>query len=126
LKPPVTLVLDAGRDPQSRAVAFRLLADEAKRNINRLANGKWETSIMIPSPDSGNEIRIYARSRADLHDSIDRLISGFVDPRTACQLYGYFASLRRRGERGNLEIAGDMISPDGTITNVDAKSEEIN
>ncbi len=120
------LVLDAGTDPESRALVFHLLADEAKRSARRLENGKWEASIPVPSSDtSGNEIRVYARTRRDLETSIDRLMSGFVDPATARALYGYFAALRRRGELGGLEIAGDMIAPDGTITNIDAKSEEI-
>ena len=121
---PVALVIDAGTDPESRAVAFRLLADEAKRNIRRLDNGRWEAS-MPGDGDGRDEIRLYARTRRDLEASIDRLIAGFIDPATARRLYAYFASLRRRGERGNLEIAGDMISPDGTITDISAKRAEI-
>jgi len=120
------LVLGAGTDRESRAIAFHLLAAQAKADIHHLANGRWETSIAIPSTDANsNEIRLYARSRRDLEASIDRLIGGFIDPAIACQLYAYFASLRRRGELGGLEIAGDMISPDGTITNIDSKTEEI-
>jgi hypothetical protein len=123
---PFALVIDAGRDPESRAVAFNLLADQAKADIHRLANGRWEAAIAIPSSGaSSNEIRVYARSRRDLESSIDRLIGGFIDPKLARQLYAYLASLRRRGELGGLEITGDMISPDGLITNIDARSAEI-
>ena len=119
------LVIDAGIDPESRAVAFHLLGDQAKANVRRLGNGHWESSITIPSPDAGsNEIKIYARSRRDLESSIDRLIAGFIDPATAQRLYSYFASLKRRGVERNVAIAGDMITPEGEIVNIDSKAGE--
>lgn len=118
-------VIDAGTDPESRAVAFHLLADQAKGNIRRLDNGRWEASIPVPSSAAGsNEIRVYARSRRDLEASIDHLIRGFIDPATARQLYNYFGSLRRRGVERNVAIAGDMITPSGEIVNIDSKTGE--
>lgn len=90
-------VIDAGSDPESRAVAFQLLADQAKGDIRRLANGRWEASIPVPSPDgNGNEIRCFARTRRDVESTIDDIIAMLVD-----------------------------FGEDGTIRNADAKSEEI-
>ncbi len=90
-------MIDAGSDPESRAVAFQLLADQAKGDIRRLANGRWEASIPVPSPDgNGNEIRCFARTRRDVESTIDDIIAMLVD-----------------------------FGEDGTIRNADAKSEEI-
>ena len=36
----------------------------------------------------------------------------------------YFASLRRRGVERNVAIAGDMITPEGEIVNIDSKTGE--
>ena len=122
---PVALVIDAGRDRESRALAFHLLGQEAKRDIRRLENGRWEASIAIPSNGDGrNEVRLYARTRRDLESSIDRIIAGFVDPAVAGRLYAYFRSLRQRGVERNVAIAGDMITPEGEIVNIDSKAGE--
>lgn len=124
-----TLIIETGTDAESRRAVFQLLGDEAKRAIERHADNpsdaQWQTTITIPTGDVGDEMRLFARSRRDLESSIDNMIEALIDPAKACELYRYFAALKQRAREDNLEVAGDWIKPDGSITNIDAKTETI-
>jgi len=121
---PLTLVIDAGRNPETRRIAFTLLADAAKREIKRLVNGQWETSIPIPSDGDGrDEMRLFGRTRRDLESSVDRIVALLIDPQSAAQLYRYFATLAARGDRSGCAISSDLITPEGEIINADSKTE---
>ncbi|HVA81668.1 MAG TPA: hypothetical protein VNF29_12150 [Candidatus Binataceae bacterium] len=123
---PLTLVIDAGTDHDTRRIAFNLLGNAAKDAIQRLPNGQWTTSIPIPSDsaDAGyDEMRVVGRTRRDVEGTIDRIVASLVDPESAMRLYAYFRSLAQRGEHTGCAVSGDLITPEGEIVNIDSKTE---
>ena len=116
-----TIIIEASAtDASQRRRVFALLAASIKRDIIRLANGRWEAIIRLGLPD---ELKVVGRTRADTESAIDEFAEMMADPRQALGVYAYFRSLAARAEVGGLEIAGDLFRSDG-VFNIDAKATD--
>jgi hypothetical protein len=119
---PAALIIEASAsDVDQRRLAFALLGERIKRDgITRLPNGRWEAIIRFGLQA---ELKAYARTRRDAESAIEELMATLADPAQAIEIYRYFRSLAVRGEAGGLEVAGDLVTPDG-VFNVDAKATD--
>jgi hypothetical protein len=115
------IVIEASvTDASQRRRVFALLGESIKRDIIRLANGRWQASIRLGLND---ELKAYSRTRRDAESAIDKLMEMMADPRQALGVYAYFRSLAARAEAGGLEIAGDLVRSDG-VFNIDARATD--
>jgi hypothetical protein len=114
-----TIIIAASpTDADQRRGVFALLGEGIKRDIIRLANGRWQAIVRLGLAD---ELKVVGRTRADTESAIDRFAEMMADPGQALAVYRYFRSLKARAETGGLEVAGDLFTRDG-IFNADAKA----
>ena len=114
-----TIIIEASpTDADQRRLVFALLGEGIKRDILRLANGRWQAIIRL---GLANELKVFERTRADTESAIDEFAEMMADPRQALRVYAYFRSLAARAEAGGLEVAGDLFTADG-VFNADAKA----
>jgi hypothetical protein len=114
-----TIIIEASpTDADQRRLVFALLGEGIKRDILRLANGRWQAIIRL---GLANELKVVGRTRADTESAIDRFADMMADPRQALGVYAYFRSLAARAKAGGLEIVGDLFTADG-VFNADAKA----
>ncbi len=112
------IIAASATDANQRRRVFALLGEGIKRDIIRLANGRWQAIVRLGLAD---ELKVVGRTRADTESAIDKFAEIMADPAQARAVYRYFRSLNARAEAGGLEVAGDLFTRDG-IFNADAKA----
>ena len=112
------IIAASATDANQRRRVFALLGEGIKRDIIRLANGRWQAIVRLGLAD---ELKVVGRTRADTESAIDKFAEMMADPAQALAVYRYFRSLNARAEAGGLEVAGDLFTRDG-IFNADAKA----
>src|ERR1700674_1441088 len=85
-----TIIIEASAtDASQRRRVFALLAVSIKRDIIRLANGRWQAIIRLGLAD---ELKVVGRTRADTESAIDKFAEMMADTRQALGVYAYFRS----------------------------------